>query len=66
MKDEPLSNLLRHANIKTENQLIAFSDSSWQDFTDTGRSTGSYIIFYKGGPIDHGTHVPESVSQSSA
>ena len=32
----------------------------------TGRSTGEYIIFYQGGPIDHGTHVPGPVSQSSA
>ena len=30
------------------------------------RSTGAYIIFYQGGPIDHGTHVPGPVSQSSA
>ena len=43
-----------------------FSDSSWQDFPDTGRSTGEYIIFYQGGPIDHGTHVPGLVAQSSA
>ena len=45
---------------------MAFSDSSWQDFTDTGRSTGSYIIYYQGGPIDHGTHVPGPVAPSSA
>ena len=45
---------------------MAFSDSSWQDCSDTGRSTGAYIIFYPGGPIDHGTHVPGSVAQSSA
>ena len=43
-----------------------FSDSSWQDCPDTGRSTGACIIFYQGGPIDHGTHVPGSVAQSSA
>ena len=43
-----------------------FSDSIWKDCPDTGRSTGSYIIFYQGGPIDHGTHVPGSVAQSSA
>ena len=30
------------------------------------RSTGAYIIFYQGGPIDHGTHIPVPVSQSSA
>ena len=45
---------------------MAFSDSSWQDFPDTGRSTGAYVIFYQGGPIDHGTHVPGPVAQSSA
>ena len=43
-----------------------FSDSSWQDCPDTGRSTGEYIIFYRGGPIDHGTHVPGPVAQYSA
>ena len=42
-----------------------FSDSSWQDYPDTGISTGEYIIFYQLGPIDHGTHVPGPVSQSS-
>ena len=44
---------------------MAFSDSSCQDCPDTGRSTGAYIIFYQGGPIDHGTHVPGPVAQSS-
>ena len=43
-----------------------FSDSSWQDCPETGRSTGEYIIFYQGGPIDHDTHVPGPVAQSSA
>ena len=43
-----------------------FSDSSWQYFPDTGRSTGAYIIFYQGGPIDHSTHVPGPVAKSSA
>ena len=42
-----------------------FSDSSWQDFADTERSTGAYIIFYQGGPIDHGTYIPGPVAQSS-
>ena len=43
-----------------------FSDFSWQDCPDTGRSTGAYIIFYQCGPIDHGTHVTGPVAQSSA
>ena len=45
---------------------MAFSDSSWQGCPDTGRSTGAYIIYYQGGTIDHGTHVPGPVAQSSS
>ena len=63
MNDAPVTDLLRQASIKIENHLMDFSDSSWQDFPDTGRSTGAYIIFYQGGPIDHGTHVPGTVAQ---
>ena len=58
MKDAPLSELLRQANIKTENQLMVFYDYTWPDLPDTGISTGSYMIFYQGGTIDHDTHVP--------
>ena len=66
LNDATVTDLLRQFNIKTKNHLMAFSDSSWQDCPDTGRSTGSYIMYYQGGPIDHGTHVPGPVSQSSA
>ena len=64
--DAPVSDLLRQAGIKTDNHLMDFSDSSWQDCPDTGRSIGAYIIFYQGGPIEHGTHVPVTFSRSSA
>ena len=63
MNDAPVTDLLRQANIKTKNHLMDFSGSSWQDFPDTGRSTGAYIIFYQGGTIDHDTHVPGPVAQ---
>ena len=66
LNDAPVTDLLRQANIKTKKHLMDFSDSSWQDCPDTGRSTGACIIFYQGGPIDHGTHVPGPVAQSSA
>ena len=49
MKYAPLSDLLRQASIKTESQLMAFSDSSWRDFPDTGINTVAYIIFYQVG-----------------
>ena len=66
MKDGYSYGLLRQANIKTDNQLIDFSDSSWHVFTYTDIRTGAYIIFYQGGPIEHGKHVPGPVYQSSA
>ena len=64
--DAPLSDLSRQDIINTENQFMAFYDSSWQDCPETGRSTGAYIIFYQGGTIDHGTNVPGPFSQSKA
>ena len=64
MNDVPVYNKLRQANTKTDNQLMYFYDSSWKYFPDTVRSTGEYIIFYQGGPIEHGTHVPGPVAQS--
>ena len=66
LNDAPVTDILRQSNIKTNNHLMDFSDYSWQDSPDTRRSTGSYIIFYQGGPIDHGTHVTGPVTQSSA
>ena len=65
-KNAPLYDLLRQANIKTDNHLMDFSDSSWKDCPDNVIITRSYIIFHKGVPIDHGTHVPGPVSQTSA
>ena len=66
LNDTPVTGLLRQAIIKTKNHLMGFYDPSWKDCPDTGRSTGAYIIFYQGGKIDHGTHVPGPVAQSSA
>ena len=66
INDAPVYDLLRQASIKNENQFMAFYDSSGKYCPDTGIITGAYIILYQGGPIDHGTHVPGPVSQSSA
>ena len=63
MNDEPVSDLLRQAIIKTENHLMAFYDSTWQDCPDTEISTGAYIIFYQGSSIDHFTHVTWPVAK---
>ena len=62
LNDSPVTDLLRQSSIKTKNRLMGFSDSIWQYCPETGRSTVAYIIFYQGGPIDYGTHVPVSVT----
>ena len=58
INNAPVFDLLRQASTKTENRLTDFYDFSLQDGLDTVRITGAYIIFYQGGPIDSGTHVP--------
>ena len=65
MNDAPVTDLLRQASIKADNQLMSFSHYSWQDCPGTGIITRSYIIFYQVGTIDHYTHIPGPVSQSS-
>ena len=66
IEDTTLSDLLRQDIIMPEKQLMAFYDYRWKDFTDNEMSTGLYIVFYQGGPVDNFTHVPGAVSQSSA
>ena len=62
MNYAPVSEIL----IQAWESLEGFLSSSWKDYSDTVIITGAYIIFYQGGPIDHGTHVPGPVAQSSA
>ena len=67
IKDAHLYALLIQDSIKTNNKFMVFSDSIWQDCPNTVRITGAYnIIFYKGEPIDHVTHVTGPVPESSA
>ncbi|MGH7954479.1 MAG: hypothetical protein ACREOZ_00810, partial [Gloeomargaritales cyanobacterium] len=61
----PVTKLLRDHEIPSQRDLYSFSDSSWQDCPDSGRSTGSYIIFYQGGVVDHSSFVPDPVALSS-
>ena len=66
IEDAPLPDLLRQSSIKTDNQLMVFPDSIWQDLQNYCISTGEYIMFYQGGWIDHCTHVPGTVAQYNA
>ena len=49
---------MRQARIKSDNQLVVFSDSICQYYSNIG--------FYKYGPSDHCTHVPVTVSPYNA
>ena len=62
IEDAPLYGILKQNIIKTDNQLMVFYDSIYQDCPDNGRSTGAYIVFYQGETIDHFIHVPAPVS----
>ena len=47
-------------------QLTGFSDSSWKDCPDTGRSTVGYKLFINGGLVEWSSSVPIPVAMSSA
>ena len=47
MNDAPVSDLLIQASIKTDNQLMAFSDYSWEDVPDTGKVQEHILYFIK-------------------
>ena len=66
IEDAAISDLLRQAIIKNENQVMVFSDYIWKYCQDTVRSRGVYIVFYQVVPIDHFTHVPGPVDQFSS
>ena len=46
--------------------IIGFSDTSWQDCPDTGRSTSGFKIFVQGGLVDAQSTMPVPVALSSA
>ena len=51
LNDAPVTDILRKANIKTKNHLMAFSDSSWQDCPDTGRVQDHTLFSIKVGQL---------------
>ena len=57
IEDAPLSELFIHSIIHTDNQLMMFSNCTWYDCPDTYGSTGTYVLFYQGVPIDNIAHV---------
>ena len=58
-----LSDLLKQASIKIENQLMVLSNSSWEYYPNSSRITGAYIVFYQGVTINQFPHVTGPVSK---
>ena len=65
-KESPVYKLLIENKIKIdEDTVVTFTDSSWNDCVDTGRSTGGNCSIMQGGPVDHSSHLPIPVAMSS-
>ena len=65
-KQSPVYKLLKNNGIPLEaNSIVEFTDSSWNDCKDTGRSTGGHLALIQGGAVDYGSHVPVPVAMSS-
>jgi hypothetical protein len=62
----PLIKMLESQEIQHHHAFFGFSDSSWNDDADTGRSTGCFILTYMGGIVDHSSNMPDPVALSSA
>jgi hypothetical protein len=58
--------MISTVNPQQSHPLFGFSDSSWNDDVDTGRSTGCFLMIYMGGVIDHSSNLPDPVALTSA
>ena len=65
-KDSPVYKLCLRNNIPiSKDGLLTFSDASWQDCPDTGRSTGGRVTTVNGGTVDHASQMPVPVAMST-
>lgn len=55
-----------NTDVRPDAPIVMFTDSSWQDCPDTGRSTGCYQIYQQGGIVDAASFLPNPVAMSSA
>ena len=49
----------------SEDTVVIFTDFSWNDCVDTGRSTGSNLSLTQRGAADYSSHLPVLVAMSS-
>lgn len=64
--DAPVSKMLFEYQIDPSSPVVIFSDSSWQDVKDDGRSTGCFAIFVQGALVQISSFIPNPVAMSSA
>jgi hypothetical protein len=50
---------------KPHSNLTVFSNASWQDFPDTGRSTVGYMIFHNGALMEANSTMPTRIALST-
>ncbi len=53
----PITRFLSSNGFSLNNPLCTFTYSSWYDDTDTGRSSGCFMIFYMGGVVEHSSNI---------
>jgi hypothetical protein len=65
MNDSPAQMICKQHKV-TPTEIIGFSDTSWQDCPDTGKSTCGFKVFVQGGLVDAQSTMPVPVALSSA
>ena len=63
--DNPIRSLCAANNVPYS-ELCVFTDASWQDCPDTGRSTVGYAIFYNSALIEANSMLPVPVAMSTS
>ena len=64
-RDSPVHEICEKTRVP-RSDLVVFTNASWQDCPDTGRSTAGYEIFYDGSLIEANSSLPTPVATSSA
>ena len=58
--------MVKENNIQvTKETVLTFSESSWNNCIDTGRSKGGYMIWRQSDAVDYVSHLPVPVAMSS-
>ena len=65
IKESPVHKICDKNNIGYT-EIVGFSDTSWQDCPDTGRSTSGFKVFVQGGLVDAQSTMPVPIALSSA